>query len=119
MNFEINLSICIVNKDKFNSDAITDAVIVLPGGTGTFEELFEVLSNKKLGIFTKPIILVNTHGFFNPFIELMHSMAENRFLRPDHLKLYKVVDSPLQVIAAIQESPQWDTDKAQSMAALR
>ena len=96
-----------------------DAVVALPGGTGTFEELFEVLSNKKLGIFTKPIILVNTNGFFNPFIELMNSMADHRFLRPEHLKMFTTVDSPRQVVKAIEESPNWGHATAKAMAALR
>ncbi|MGV8829504.1 MAG: LOG family protein [Breznakibacter sp.] len=96
-----------------------DAVVALPGGTGTFEELFEVLSNKKLGIFTKPIILVNTNGFFNPFIELMNSMADHRFLRPEHLKMFTTVDSPCQVVQAIEESPSWGHATAKAMAALR
>ncbi|MBP8790971.1 MAG: TIGR00730 family Rossman fold protein [Breznakibacter sp.] len=96
-----------------------DAVVALPGGTGTFEELFEVLSNKKLGIFTKPIILVNTNGFFNPFIELMNSMADHRFLRPEHLKMFTTVDSPSQVVQAIEESPSWGHATAKAMAALR
>ena len=96
-----------------------DAVVALPGGTGTFEELFEVLSNKKLGIFTKPIILVNTNGFFNPFIELMNSMADHRFLRPEHLKMFTTVDSPRQVVQAIEESPSWGHATAKAMAALR
>lgn len=96
-----------------------DAVVALPGGTGTFEELFEVLSNKKLGIFTKPIILVNTNGFFNPFIELMNNMADHRFLRPEHLKMFTTVDSPRQVVQAIEESPSWGHATAKAMAALR
>ena len=96
-----------------------DAVIALPGGTGTFEELFEVLSNKKLGIFTKPVVLVNTNGFFNPFVDLMTSMAENRFLRDEHLIMFSVVDSPLQVAKAIEESADWGRTAARSMAALR
>jgi len=96
-----------------------DAVVALPGGTGTFEELFEVLSNKKLGIFTKPIILVNTNGFFNPFIELMNNMADHRFLRPEHLAMFSAVDSPFEVVQAIEESPSWGHATAKAMAALR
>lgn len=96
-----------------------DAVIALPGGTGTFEELFEVLSNKKLGIYSKPVILVNTNGFFNPFIELMKTMADHHFLRPEHLMMFTTVNSPAHVVNAIYSSPAWDHADAKAMAALR
>lgn len=96
-----------------------DAVIALPGGTGTFEELFEVLSNKKLGIITTPVILLNTAGFFNPLITLFHSMVENHFLRIEHLGMFTVVESPLQVCKAIETVAQWKKADAMEMAAIR
>lgn len=96
-----------------------DAVIALPGATGTMEELFEVLSNKKLGLFTKPVIIVNTNGFYDPLVALMENMAENSFFRKEHLNLYSVVNSPAEVVKTIEESPQWLEQKAKELAALR
>ncbi|MBN1949652.1 MAG: TIGR00730 family Rossman fold protein [Bacteroidales bacterium] len=85
----------------------TDAIIALPGGTGTLEELMEVLALKRLGKFLKPIIILNTNGFYNPLIEFFETMVQNHFLRPEHLNAYSVVNLPEQVIPAILNAPPW------------
>lgn len=95
-----------------------DAVVTLPGGTGTMEELFEVLSNKKLGLFTAPVIIVNSNGFYDPLINLLESMASNNFLRDEHLKMYTVVNSPAEVCNAIRFSASWEKAHAVGMAAI-
>ncbi|WP_066632038.1 LOG family protein [Labilibacter marinus] len=87
-----------------------DAVITLPGSTGTLEELFEVLSNKKLGLFSKPVILINTNGFFNPLIAMLEKMIEENFMRVDHGELWTVVNDPKDVIAAIDANQIWRED---------
>jgi uncharacterized protein (TIGR00730 family) len=86
----------------------TDAVIALPGGTGTLEELMEVLSLKRLGKFFKPIILVNTDGFYDNLLELFIKMANENFLRQEHLTAFKVIQFPSEVIEAINSSSDWD-----------
>ncbi len=87
-----------------------DAVIALPGGTGTLEELFEVVSLKKLGLFHQPIILVNTKGFFNPILEMMDKMVQEHFMREAHLQLWQVVEKADEVVKAIREAPEWDKE---------
>ncbi len=87
-----------------------DAVIALPGGTGTLEELFEVLSNKKLGLFTKPVILLNTKGFFDPLIDMLQKTIDENFMRPEHKDLWTVVDKPEDVIPAIESASTWSLD---------
>jgi uncharacterized protein (TIGR00730 family) len=88
----------------------TDAVIALPGGTGTLEELMEVLALKRLGKYLKPIILVNTDGFYNQLIDFFHTMVHEQFLRHEHLDAYAMVNSPSEVISAIQNAPLWQAD---------
>src|SRR5687767_4948030 len=51
----------------------SDAVVALPGGCGTLEELLEAITLKRLGIYLGPIVLVNTRGFFNPLLQLLAS----------------------------------------------
>jgi uncharacterized protein (TIGR00730 family) len=87
-----------------------DAVIALPGGSGTLEELLEVISLKRLGKFIKPVIIVNTAGFYNPLILLLNRMVEEHFMRKDHLKIWKVINDPSELIEAIQSSEAWDED---------
>ena len=86
-----------------------DAVIALPGGSGTLEELSEAISLKKLGLFVKPIIILNIGGFFDPLIRLLENMVQEKFLRQEHLKIYSVINSPEEVINAIETAPKWDS----------
>ena len=65
----------------------SDAFLALPGGLGTYEELFEVLSWAQLGIHRKPIAILNVAGYFDPLLEMLdHALAE-KFLRPEHRAL--------------------------------
>ncbi len=85
----------------------TEAVIALPGGIGTLEELFEVMSWKKLGQFPHPIVLLNTNGYYDPLIEMSKRMVNGSFMRPEHENIWKVVSEPNQVIPAILNAEPW------------
>lgn len=88
-----------------------DALVALPGGSGTFEELMEAITLKRLGIFTQPIIIVNTEDYYRPLKELMAKSIEERFMRKEHAAMYNFVDSPEEVIPAIAGAAHWDSDK--------
>jgi len=90
----------------------TDAVICLPGGYGTLDELFEVITLKQLGQFLKPIVILNTGGYFDPLIEMFRKMHVENFMREMHLEIWKTVDFPIEVIPAILNSPGWDSSNA-------
>lgn len=85
-----------------------DAFITLPGGVGTLEELLEMISHKQLGQILQPIIIVNTNNFFNPFLDMLDKMVEEKFMRPVHKDIWTVVDHPEDVMAAIRSAPDWD-----------
>jgi uncharacterized protein (TIGR00730 family) len=86
----------------------TDALIALPGGTGTYEELFEAITLKKLGQFTKPIIILNTRNYFEPFVNLMNQAIEENFMSAHHQSLWTIVSEPEEVVPAILSTPNWD-----------
>lgn len=65
-----------------------DAFIALPGGFGTLEEVVEVITLKQLQTHAKPIILLNTNGFYDPLIALFEHFYEQRFAKPDQRQLY-------------------------------
>lgn len=71
----------------------SDAVVVLPGGAGSLDELFEVLTWRQLGLHEKPVFLLNVNGYWNPLTALIdHVVAEG--FAGDNLKgFYRVVDS--------------------------
>jgi uncharacterized protein (TIGR00730 family) len=73
---------------------LSDAFLALPGGYGTLDELFEILTWAQLGIHTKPIGLLNSEGFFDPLLAwLNHAVAEG-FLKPKHRALLQVETEP-------------------------
>lgn len=94
-----------------------DAVIALPGSTGTLEELIEVISLKKLGLFSKPIIIINTNGFYNPLIEMLHKMIKECFMREEHKDVCHFIDKPKGVVELIKRIPEW-FDEDRKLAAL-
>ena len=86
----------------------TDALITLPGGPGTFEELLESITLKKLAQFTKPIVILNTRGYYNAFHQMMQQAVDEKFM-PDELKfLYTIVDTPEEVLPAIHNAHSWN-----------
>jgi len=85
-----------------------DAVIALPGGCGTLEELMEVYTLKRLGKFTKPIVVLNTDGFYTHLEQLIDKMIEEKFMRPEHRQIWEMVSTPEQIIPAIHNAPHWD-----------
>jgi cytokinin riboside 5'-monophosphate phosphoribohydrolase len=67
-----------------------DAFVALPGGFGTLEELFEVLTLKQLGYHDKPIALLDVDGFFAPLLTMFEHLYDQRFARPEYAGLYHV-----------------------------
>lgn len=96
---------------------LADAVVALPGGCGTFEELLEVITWKRLGIFTKPIVIVNVEGYFDALITMLNRAVDEHFMREEHRQMWKVVEFPEDVLPAIYNSENWD-ENARSFAAL-
>jgi len=85
----------------------TDAVVALPGGCGNFEELFEAITWKRLGLCFNPIVLVNVRGFFNPCIELLENCIREKFMDVKHRSMWVVVNNPEEVLGAISSLPPW------------
>jgi len=96
----------------------SDAVVALPGGCGTLEELFEALTLKRLGLYFNPIVLVNTKGFYAPLEDFMRQMIEQRFMNPEHAQMWSMVESPHEVLGAIRDAPKWRED-ARSYAVVK
>ncbi|MCY2963010.1 MAG: TIGR00730 family Rossman fold protein [Planctomycetota bacterium] len=88
----------------------SDAVIALPGGCGTFEELLEAITLKRLGIYHKPIVLVNTRNYFDKLQELMQQCVAERFMSEKHLAMWQLVERPEDVLGAIAGAKNWGGD---------
>lgn len=95
---------------------LADGVIVLPGGFGTFEEMFEILTWNQLGIVSMPVVLldvvVDGRGFYAPLVELVAGAVRAGFMRPDHGALLLRADDPADAVRAALEPaaayvPKW------------
>ncbi len=87
-----------------------DGIIALPGGTGTLEELLEAITLKRLGQFTKPIVILNTADYYNPLMEMLNRCVSEKFMRECHQEMWTFVDSPKEVIPALKAAPSWGSD---------
>jgi uncharacterized protein (TIGR00730 family) len=84
-------------------EARGDAFVTLPGGIGTFEELFEILAAKSLKLHNKPIVLLNTAGYFDPLIQMLEHGIEHRFISTRVSNLYHVATTAHEAIAYLLE----------------
>jgi hypothetical protein len=82
-----------------------DAFAVLPGGIGTLDEMFEMLSWKQLKLHQKPIFLVDVGGYWAPLRALLGHIVEHGFARPPTLDLLHVVPDPTGLLAALEDVP--------------
>ena len=88
----------------------TDAVIVLPGGIGTLDELTEAITLKQLGLYKGPIIIINTSGFYKTFIEFIDQLVDGHFLRMEHKEIWEIVNTPEEAIRALNSYKGWLED---------
>lgn len=94
-------------KEKIVS--LADATIALPGGVGTLEELLEIITWKQLGLYSKPIVILNTRGYFDPLAAMLERAVSERFMRRIHRSLWSVAGTPQQAVELVKSTPQWDT----------
>ncbi len=83
-------------------------ILALPGGTGTLEELFEVMSLKKLGQYPHPIVVLNTNGYYDGLLQMTQKMVDENFMRPIHNQMWSIVNHPEEVIPAFENARPWD-----------
>jgi uncharacterized protein (TIGR00730 family) len=107
-----------MRERKHRMIADSHAVVSLPGGSGTFEEVFEVLTLKRLGLFLGPVVLVNTHGYFDRFVDFLQHSVNERFMSEKHLQMWSLVDEPEQVLDAMHNAVRWSA-AAREFAAVR
>lgn len=77
---------------------LADAFVVLPGGLGTLDETFEILTWKQLGLHGKPVVLLNVGGFWNPLLSMVDAMTGAGFIAGRHREMLLVADEVAEVI---------------------
>lgn len=94
----------------------SDAVVALPGGVGTLEELLEVLSFKRLGLYTHPVVILNLRDFYLPLKHLLHRAVAEHFLDARHERMWTFVNLVEDVLPALQSAAEWDARSARDLA---
>lgn len=87
---------------------LSDAVIALPGGCGTLEELLEIITWKQLGLYLNPIVVLNTNGFFDPLLAMLERAIDENFMRRQHGDIWHVAQTPEEAVELIHTVPVWD-----------
>jgi uncharacterized protein (TIGR00730 family) len=88
----------------------SDAVVALPGGCGTLEELFEAITLKRLGIYFNPIVLLNSRNYYQPLQTFMQQVIDEKFMAVEHGAMWSLVDSVDEVLPEILRTPPWRED---------
>lgn len=87
---------------KAKLDEISDAIIAIAGGYGTLEELSEMIVQKQLGYNNKPIVILNTEGFYDNLLKFFETMIEKRFANSASRKIYYVANTPQEAVDYIK-----------------
>lgn len=90
-----------MHERKLEMAKLADAVVALPGGFGTMEELLEIITWKQLGIHSLPIVIVNVNGYYNHLLAQFSQAADELFVRPKHLDMWRVVNDIDNVLEAL------------------
>ena len=91
-----------MRERKFLLEENGDAFVIMPGGAGTFEELFEAFTLKQLGQHDKPIVIYNIDYYYDTMGQLLQESIDKGFIRQSNVELYKVLDNANDILDYIE-----------------
>lgn len=89
---------------------ISDAVLALPGGIGTLEELTEAITLKQMGLFNGPIIIFNSQGFYDTFLQVLEEMIDQQFMRAEHQGIWVTAKELKELPLLLSNGESWADD---------
>lgn len=89
---------------------LSDAVIALPGGCGTMEELCEIITWKQLGLYLNPIVILNINGYYDALIAQLERAIEEHFMGEIHGGIWSVAATPEEALRIIEETSLWNPE---------
>lgn len=87
---------------------MSDGGIFLPGGCGTLAELSELITWKQLGLYLKPIVILNTDGYYDSLLKFLKQAAAENFMRQQHIAIWQMANTPQEALDLLQNTPEWD-----------
>ena len=91
-----------MHQRKHIMSEMADAVIAMPGGVGTLEELLETLTWRQLGLVKSPVIILNTLGYYDSLLALLQHAIDEQFMKPSHSQLWQVATTPQEAISLLE-----------------
>ncbi len=85
---------------------LSDGFVILPGGLGTLDETFEIITWKQLHLHDKPVVIVNTDGYWTPLLDLIDHISAKGFMRDGREPFFRVVDSVDEVLPTLAAAPE-------------
>ncbi len=92
------LTVSTMQERKATMERLSDGFVVLPGGFGTMDEMFEILSGGQLGFHKKPLVVLNINGFYDHLKAQLEFMVSEKMLLPQHAAMVQFADSPSEAI---------------------
>jgi uncharacterized protein (TIGR00730 family) len=87
-----------MHERKKRMAELSSAVIALPGGCGTLEELLEIITWRQLGLYSGNIVILNISGYYNPLLEMLDNAISQGFMKKDHSQLWQVATTPEEAV---------------------
>ena len=94
-------------RKKMMAD-LSDAVIALPGGCGTLEELLEIITWKQLGLYLNLVVILKVKGYFDPLLAMLQRAVEENFMRTQHGSIWHVAKTVREAVELVHTVPLWD-----------
>lgn len=91
---------------KLKMASLADAFVILPGGFGTLDELFEILTWKQLSLHDKPVVIVDIDGYWAPLLALAANQSEENYVRPEHRDLFRVATDVAGIFSILAAEPE-------------
>lgn len=106
-----------MHERKTRMHELSDGVLTLPGGFGTMEELFEMLTWGQLGLHKKPVGVLNVAGFYDDLMQLLQTMVDKGFLKPENQRMLLFADTLQELLHQMRNyvapaAPKWITKEA-------
>ncbi len=102
------IEVASMHERKQKMADLSDAIIALPGGCGTLEELLEIITWKQLGLYLNPVVILNVNGFYDPLLNMLGRAIDENFMRRQHGDIWKVANTSEEAVELLYTTPVWD-----------
>ena len=97
-----------MHERKQKMVSLSDAVMALPGGFGTLEELLEIITWKQLGLYPKPIVILNTNRYYDLLLKMLQYAFDEKFIHHQHANIWKLANTPEEAVDRIFEKEDFE-----------